>query len=135
MLGFGTGTGTVQQVVAVTLPASNLIIAGLIGNPQGAIVRTVGPPHVSADTVYFYLTVDLPVDYTQTYPRRVSYELEIHYHPVPTTPNYLHVKVRAGTSAGNQVPPTHWLIDAARLHEGRLAWDVANPTNPSPHTF
>jgi hypothetical protein len=134
MLGFGT-TSTVQQVVAVTLPASNLVIAGLIGNPQGAIVRTVGPPHVSADTVYFYLTVDLPVDYTQTYPRQVSYELEIHYHPVPTTPNYLHVKVRAGTSAGNQVAPTHWLIDAARLHEGRLAWDAANPTNRSPHTF
>jgi hypothetical protein len=133
MLGFGTGT--VQQVVDVTLPASNLIIAGLISNPQGAIVRAVGPPRVGADTVYFDLTVTLPVDNTQTYPRQVSYDLEIHYHPVPTTPNYLHVKVRAGTSAGNQVDPAHWLIDAARLHEGRLAWDAANPTNLSPHTF
>jgi hypothetical protein len=43
-------------------------------------------------------------------------------HPVPTSANHLHIKLRAGTSAGNVVAPNNWLLDRGRLNAGVAAW-------------
>jgi hypothetical protein len=130
-----SSTSTTQQVVDETVPITNTQVQQLIASRPPGATRAVGAPAVSADTVYYMLTVWLPVDYTQGYPRRRRYELEIHHHPVPTSPNYLHVKIRAGTSPQNVLPLNSWLVDTARLNAGVAAWNQANPTYLSVQQF
>ncbi|HWC87722.1 MAG TPA: hypothetical protein VG388_14380 [Solirubrobacteraceae bacterium] len=130
-----TATRTQQQVILQTVDAHNHDVQSLISTRPAGAIREVGPPEVSTDTVYFALTVTLPVDHQAGYPRQRIYELEIHYHPVPTSTNYLHVKIRAGTSAANTLTPTNWLLERARLQEAVVAWNAQKPGNPSLHNW
>jgi hypothetical protein len=131
---FATST-TTQQTVDELVPGTNTQVQQLIAaRPPGA-TRQVSAPDVRQDTVYYWLTVWLPVETTQGYPRRRRYELEIHHHPVPTSGNYLHVKVRAGTSPQNVLPLTNWLADRGQFNAGVVAWNQANPNRQSTQQF
>jgi hypothetical protein len=120
-----------ETVVERVDNATNQDVLNLIANRPPGATRVVGPPQVSVETVNFPLTVTLAVDRTQGYPRQRQYQLQIHLHPVPTTQNYLHVKLRAGTSPDNRVQPGNWLVDRAQLNAGLAAWDQAKPWNVS----
>jgi hypothetical protein len=111
------------------------MIQDLIKTKPASATRAMGAPKVSADTVYFDLEVRVPQPNHPGYPRILVYNVEVHYHPVPTSANYLHVKRTAASDPGNTVQLNNWLIDLGILRQGRQAWDGANPKNLSPHTF
>jgi hypothetical protein len=131
-----SGATTTQQTVRVVQPTTNTLIQQWIQNrPQGASI-VEGDIVVSADTVYLYADVEIP-NYTQPYPQVDIYHIETHYHPVPTSNNFLHVKHSAASDAGNVVGPNCWLIPrgTASLRDAVVAWNHAYPENQSTHTW
>lgn len=119
-----------------TVDARNADVAGLIQHQPPGAVRVVGPYWMTDDTIYFSLTVTevptTPPGLQQ--PIQRVWDLEIHYHPVPKTSNYLHVKMRAGTSAQNVLPPNNWLVDRAVFQAAVTDWNNQKP-DQSPHTW
>ena len=101
------------QPLPSSVDARNADVATLIKHQPPGAVRVVGPYSLSEDTIVFPLTVteapSTPPGYQQ--PLQRVWNLEIHYHPVPTTKNHLHVKMRVGTSAENVLPDNNWLVD------------------------
>lgn len=113
-----------QQTVTETIALTNPGVQTLITTKPVGATRVMGPPQHSQDTVYFDLTITLPVDHAAGYPRQRRYELEVHYHPVPISPNWLHIKMKAGGSPANQVAPGNWLIDKTRLNTAVAEWNA-----------
>ncbi len=74
--------------------------------------------------------ITLPVDHLENYPRRRYHWLEIHYHPVAASKNYLHIKMKAGGTAQNKVEPGNRMIDKARLNAGVKAWTTTAARSP-----
>lgn len=131
------GSSYKQETVYVTKDATNTLLQTWIGGKPGGATCAFDSLYVSEDTVYIYATVEMK-DLTVTeYPQINQYLIETHYHPVPKTSNYLHVKARAGGLAGNVLLPTNWLIPGgnATLKQAVQAWDKANPTNKSSHKW
>jgi hypothetical protein len=117
--------------------AKNADVAGLIQKQPPGAVRVVGQYWMTDDTIYFPLTVtEVPTTppglHQQT--QRV-WNLEIHYHPFATSGNYLHVKMRAGTSAQNVLPDGNWLVDRAVFQAAVTAWDIQNPNRKAKHKW
>lgn len=129
-----SGPAHVQQTVTETVALNNPQVQTLIAARPPGVTRVMGPPQLSVDTVYFDLTITLPVDNLAGYPRRRQHVLEVHYHPVPTSSNWLHVKMKAGGSPANQVGAGNWLIDKAQLNAAVLAWNALGG-DQSTHTF
>jgi hypothetical protein len=125
------------QPVPVTVDAHNADVAGLIQHRPPGAVRVVYPGAIGADTIYFELTVTevatTPPGFQQ--PLQRVWNLEIHYHPFPTTGNYLHVKMRAGTSAQNVLPDNNWLVDRAVFQAAVTEWDIQNPNRKAKHKW
>lgn len=117
--------------------ARNADVAGLIKQQPPGAVRVVGSGAIGPDTIYFELTVTeaptTPSGYAQ--PLQRVWNLEIHYHPVPTTSNYLHVKMRAGTSAQNVLPNNSWLVDRTVFRDALIRWNSQKPDRQSAHTW
>lgn len=131
------GSATKQEPVPVKQNATNTLIQGWIKNkPVGATI-TPGIISVSEDTVYIYATVTIPDTTVTEYPQLNVYDIETHYHPVPTSNNYLHVKRSAGSDAGNVVTADCWLIPGGKktLVQAVTKWDSTNPENKSPHNW
>lgn len=134
---FSGGPQTVQQTVNVQATATNQILGEWIASkpPSATIVeRSI---EVSVDTVYIYATVRIPDNSEPGVPKINVYNIEIHYHPVPISANYLHVKRSAGSDAGNIVAPTSWLIPRGKdaLRDAVAQWNDAYPDRPSPHAW
>ncbi|MDQ8739064.1 hypothetical protein [Paenibacillus sp. LHD-38] len=128
---------TVQQAVDIQKAASNPIIKTWIkGKPASATI-TEGSIEVKAETVYIYATVRIPDNSVPGMPQVNVYPIEIHYHPVPTSPNFLHVKRSAGSDAGNKVTNGSWLIPRGNntLRDAVAAWNAAKPDNQSTHAW
>jgi hypothetical protein len=111
-------------------------LQGWINNPPpGAKAEVYDPfiPEGSTDTVYFEVKITLAtrqIQGTSQYEIPI-YWVEVHYHPVPTTKNFLHVKMRAGTSPKNVVQPGNWLIPNGNLLSGKALWNQTFPKNPA----
>ncbi len=129
-----SGPAHVQQTVTETVALNNPQVQALIAARPPGSTRVMGPPQMSVDTVYFDLTITLSVDNLAGYPRRRQHVLEVHYHPVPTSANWLHIKMKAGGSPANQVAAGNWLIDKAQLNAAVLAWNALGG-DQSTHTF
>jgi len=130
----GISSTTVQEPVYSPVTVTNTLLQTWIGSKPGGAICTFGGIYVSDDTVYIYATIDIrDPDVTYLWNR---YEVETHYHPVPESKNYLHVKGRSGGSAQNVLTANNWLIPGGRaiLRQAVQAWDSANPLNKSPHT-
>lgn len=129
--------GYQAQAVPDIVDAHNADVAGLIKHQPPGAVRVVGPGTIGPDTIYFELTVKevatTPSGYNQ--PLQRVWNLEIHYHPVPISGNYLHVKMRVGTSAGNVLPDSNWLVDRAAFKAAVTEWDKQNPGRKAKHTW
>lgn len=130
----GSGPAHVQQTVTETVALNNPQVQTLIAAKPPGATRVMGPPQMSVDTVYFDLTITLPVDNLAGYPRRRQHLLEVHYHPVPTSANWLHIKMKAGGSPANQVGAGNWLIDKAQLNAAVLEWNALGGAQ-STHVF
>lgn len=117
--------------------ARNADVTGLIKHQPAGAVRALGQYWMTDDTIYFPLTVtEAPTTPPglQQQIQRVWY-LEIHYHPVPTTKNYLHVKMRAGTSAQNVLPRNNWLVDRNVFQAAVADWNTQKPDKKSSHAW
>lgn len=126
-LGFYSGPAKVQQAYEEGRHTSNVLIAQWIAAKPAGSTLTLLEISVSDDTVYIYIRLKLQQEgYAIPY-----HDMEIHYHPVPTSKNYLHVKARAGGDAGNIIKPTSWLVPAGALTTADSDWDAANPSKPS----
>ena len=117
--------------------ARNADVATLINRRPPGAVRVVGQYRMTDDTIYFPLTVTeaptMPPGYQQQIQR--VWNLEIHYHPVPTTTNCLHVKMRAGTSAQNVLPNNNWLVDRTVFRDALIDWNSQKPDRQSVHNW
>lgn len=134
---FTGATKTVQQAVDVQKVATNPIIKDWIkGKPVSATI-TEESIEVKAETVYIYATVRIADNSVPGMPQIHVYPIEIHYHPVPTSANYLHVKRSAGSDAGNKVTNVSWLIPRGNntLRDAVAAWNAAKPGNLSTHAW
>ncbi|MEV5027088.1 hypothetical protein [Paenibacillus sp. LPE1-1-1.1] len=134
---FTGASKTVQQAVDVQKVATNPIIKNWIkGKPASATI-TEESIEVKAETVYIYATVRISDNSVPGMPQIHVYPIEIHYHPVPTSTNYLHVKRSAGSDAGNTVTNVSWLIPRGNntLRDAVAAWNSENPGNPSTHAW
>lgn len=129
-----SGPAHVQQTVTETVALNNPQVQGLIAAKRLGATRFMGPPQLSVDTVYFDLTITLALDNLAGYPRRRQHVLEVHYHPVPSSANWLHIKMKAGGSPANQVGAGNWLIDRVRLNEAVADWKASGATK-STHAF
>ncbi|YAF95385.1 MAG: DUF4157 domain-containing protein [Nodularia sp. CChRGM 3473] len=134
---FSNTSATKQETVYVQKPATNTLIQGWITSKPSSATITLGEIFVSEDTVYIYATVSTPDTTVKEYPQVNTYNIETHYHPVPTSNNFLHVKRSAGSDAGNVVQPTSWLIPGgkATLRQAVMAWNNQNPNKLSPHNW
>ena len=119
------------QPLTFIVDAKNYDVADLIKKRPPGAVRIVGEHWISEDTIYFPLTVTeaatTPPGYTQ--PIQNIWELEIHYHPSPTSTNWLHVKMRAATSAQNVLPKNNWLVDRAMFKTAVADWNSQKGTD------
>lgn len=134
---FTGGTKTVQQAVDVQAIATNPILNAWIASKPPSATIIERRIEVSVETVYIYATVRIPDNSVPGVPQVNVYNIEIHYHPVPTSANYLHVKRSAGSDAGNIIAPTSWLIPRGKdaLRDAVAQWNDAYPDRPSPHAW
>jgi hypothetical protein len=123
--------------LSFVVDALNADVADLIKHKPSGAVRVLGTYWMTDDTIYFPLTVTEPPTTPEglSQPTQRVWELEIHYHPVPTTSNYLHVKMRAGTSAQNVLPNGNWLVDPAVFQAAVTDWNGQHPDRKSAHTW
>lgn len=136
---FNSGPTMKQETVEVIKPTTNPIIQGWIAaKPAGAVITKTSMV-VRQETVYIYATVKIPDNSVPGMPQMNVYQIEVHYHPVPISPqsNYLHVKRSAGADAGNIVTPASWLIPggADTLRDAVSGWNADNSNNESPHNW
>lgn len=130
---FTATPSTVQEIVNNPIPATNTLIQTLIAAKPTGSSRVMSNPVVKTETVYFTLRVALAVRIADGIRYRDYYNLEVHFHPVPTTPNFLHVKRSAASDAGNTLGTGNWLINPTVLQAGRAAWNAANPHRLATH--
>ncbi|VAX28285.1 hypothetical protein MNBD_NITROSPIRAE01-1572, partial [hydrothermal vent metagenome] len=133
----GISSTTVQEPVYSPGTVTNTLLQTWIGSKPGGAICTFGGIYVSDDTVYIYATIEIRDHSVTDFPLWNRYEVETHYHPVPESKNYLHVKGRSGGSAQNVLTANNWLIPGGRatLRQAVQAWDNANPLNKSPHAW
>jgi hypothetical protein len=80
--------------------------------------------YVTDDTVEYRLTITFPPGPVNFGVRlQPVWNLLVHHHPRPVTPNWLHIKKAVGADPGNVVPQTHGLINLALLRAGATAWE------------
>jgi len=134
---FTGGAATTQEAVEVSKDATNYLIQAWIQQKPMDAGITYDDMKVKADTVYIFATVRIR-DLTVTdYPQINVYKIETHYHPVPTSTNFLHVKRSAGSDTGNVAAPTCWLIPGGikTLATAVERWNDANSENKSSHAW
>ncbi|WP_414577350.1 DUF4157 domain-containing protein [Anabaena sp. CCY 9402-a] len=134
---FTGSPATKQEPVYVTKDATNPLIKEWIKQQPAGATIIKGEIIVKEDTVYIHATVRIRDTTVTDYPEYNQYNIETHYHPVPISKNFLHVKRSAGSDAGNVVKSTSWLIPggAKTLNEAVAAWDSDHPTQKSKHTW
>ncbi len=126
---FAPSTTKVQEAyIADKKPNNDLIQSWITKRPQGAKVE-ITSIEVGKETVYIYATVTLPQEKLGI----PTYKIEIHYHPVPSGNNYLHVKRSAASLPSNKVKKDCWLIPdgPATLTIADSMWNKFNPDNLS----
>ena len=131
------GPSYTQETVYAPKDVTNTLLQTWIsGKPLGATCTLAGL-YVSDDTVYICATVEMKDLTVTAYPQINQYQIETHYHPVPISSNYLHVKGRSGGSTKNVLGSACWLIPGgtATLNEAVQDWNSAYPTNQSPHKW
>jgi hypothetical protein len=124
-------SGVALEPVSETDTTNTFIAAAILhtGEAAGVTVQSVyvdGGP--SDDTVYYgvvlYGPVQQPTTGRLTQWRKV-WTLYLHYHPAPTTGNWLHLKRAHGGTPGNQVAKNNWMFAnwGAILRQGKEAWE------------
>jgi len=126
-----------QETVYATPDVTNTLLQSWIGGKPGGATCDFGGFYVSEDTVYIYATVEIPDPTVTAFPQVNRYQIETHYHPVPISSNFLHVKGRSGGSSQNVLGSGNWLIPGgtATLRQAVQQWDSAKPENKSPHSW
>ncbi|WP_138754157.1 hypothetical protein [Paenibacillus sinopodophylli] len=134
---FSSAPRTVQEPVDYQGIVTNQLLNAWITSKPAAATITEQSISVSAETVYIYATVRIPDLSLPQLPRVNVYDIEIHYHPVPTSTNYLHVKKSAGSDAGNRIDSSSWLLPrgTASLRDAVSQWNEANPSRKSSHKW
>jgi Domain of unknown function (DUF4157) len=109
--------------------ANNPFIASVIANTANVTVRNiVVDGGTTYDTVYYKIHLQGPVQSEEGRTNRFRnvYTLYLHYHPKPTTGNWLHIKAHHGGTPENVVSQNNWLFNGYQnvLREGREQWEA-----------
>ena len=109
--------------------ATNPFIVTVINHTANATVRNiVVDGGATYDTVYYKIQLQGPIESEEGRINRFRkiYTLYLHYHPKPTTGNWLHIKAAHGGTPENVVTPNNTLFNGYQnvLREGRLNWEA-----------
>ncbi|MDD9268418.1 hypothetical protein ACFPES_15360 [Paenibacillus sp. GCM10023248] len=126
-----------QESVTNSKKATNVMLQNWIntGKPAKASIEQTGEMKITDETVYIYATIIIP---DKDDPVVINkYPIEVHYHPVNSSKNYLHVKHSAGSSPKNKITETSWLIPsgASTLKSAVELWNETFPDNISTHKW
>ncbi len=128
--GFQTAVSTAIDDEYVSEAAvTNPFIGSVIAHTGNVTVRNiVVDGGTTYDTVYYKIELQGPIlsEEGRTNRFRKVYTLYLHYHPKPTTGNWLHIKRSHGADPGNVVAQNNWLFNGYQnvLTQGRLNWEA-----------